>query len=70
MMNIPEEMVRIKVHSPCTSLQLVEQHVFSAMKQAVLGPFRISHYKTKLLLRLIASLEIIGCNTLTSELYY
>lgn len=28
MMNIPEEMVRIKVHSPWINLQLVEKHVF------------------------------------------
>lgn len=37
MMNIPEEMVRIKVHSPCISLKLLEQHVFWAMEQAVWG---------------------------------
>lgn len=28
MMNIPEEMVRIKVHSPCADLLLVEQQFF------------------------------------------
>uniref|UniRef100_A0A671WSL2 Regulatory factor X, 1a (influences HLA class II expression) n=1 Tax=Sparus aurata TaxID=8175 RepID=A0A671WSL2_SPAAU len=37
MMNIPEEMVRIKVHSPCTGLQLMERCFLQTMTQAVLG---------------------------------
>lgn len=35
MMNIPEEMVRIKVHSPCADLLLVEQQFFWVMEKAV-----------------------------------
>lgn len=65
MMNIPEEMVRIKVHSPCANLELVEKHALRDIQEIVFKACRIIHLKNNnkkniLLQGLTASLGIVS----------